>query len=68
MIRDIKEVILQHRKSPIEFSRKDKFVICDGDYKMKVVSINDIKEYIRETREFVNLSINLTSKDEEIFK
>ncbi len=67
LIRQIKDMIVQHRQSPIEFTRKDKLVICNGDYKMKTISVNDIQGYIRETKEFVNLAQNITMKNEEIF-
>ncbi|MCK5283168.1 MAG: hypothetical protein KAK00_07190 [Nanoarchaeota archaeon] len=67
MIREVKDIIIQHRKSPIEFRRKDKFIICNEDYKMRTISFNDIKEYIKRTKEFINISESITIKNEEIF-
>lgn len=67
IIKEVKDIILQHRQSPVEFTRKDKLVICNGDYKMKTISVNDIREYIREAKDFINLAQMITMKNEEIF-
>lgn len=67
MISEIREIISQHKKSPIEFSRKDKFVICDDDYSMKSISVNEMKQFVNETKEFINLVFNITSKYDSLF-
>jgi len=67
MIREIKEIILQHKQSPIEFIRKDQLIICNNEYKMKTVSEEKIKIYMHNAKEFVNLIVKITSKDEQIF-
>ncbi len=67
MIRDIKEMIVQHKTSPIEFVRKDRFVICDGSYKMKTVSVDQMKRYVGKTKEFIREIEKITSKNEGIF-
>jgi len=53
MIKDIHRIISEHRKSPVEFIRKDRFVICDGDYRMKTLTIEQIRQYVAWTKEFV---------------
>lgn len=67
MIRDVKDIILQHKKSPVEFSRKDSFVICSEDYKMKVISIEQIKSYLDKTKLFIQEASYIVSKNENIF-
>ncbi|MBD3163787.1 hypothetical protein GF323_01175 [Candidatus Woesearchaeota archaeon] len=67
LISEIKSIIIQHRKSPIEFSRKDKLVICNEDYKMKTISIELIKEYLLKSKQFIELSRKITSKNEHLF-
>lgn len=66
-IKEVKDLIVQHKKSPVEFVRKDKFVICNENYKIKTISINDIKSYIQEAKEFNKISQNITMKNESIF-
>jgi hypothetical protein len=68
LINEVKEVIIQHRKSPMEFSRKDKLVICNGDYKMRTITVNNIKEYINNTKDFIEIMQKITLKNEDIFK
>jgi len=63
-IQDIKDVIVSHRKSPVEFVRKDKFVICSDNYRMKAISIEDIKKYVSKAKVFIEEMNNIIGKDE----
>jgi hypothetical protein len=51
-LRTIKEVLLAHKRSPIEFSRKDQFIICSEDYELKVLNISEIKAFVAKTKLF----------------
>ena len=68
IIKEIKEIIVQHRKSPIEFSRHDQFVICSDDYNMKTMSFNKLKKILTDANLFVKRMNRITNRDEEIFK
>lgn len=48
--REIKETVLFRKQSPVEFVRKDKFVICDRDYRMKSLTITQVKAYLMSTK------------------
>ncbi|MFW6450130.1 MAG: hypothetical protein ACOCZ6_03680 [Nanoarchaeota archaeon] len=52
LIEELREILNQHKKSPVEFKRKDKFVICSEDYKMRVISAEKIKNYINKAKLF----------------
>ena len=67
-IKEIKNLIIQHKKSPVEFARKDTFIICNENYKMRTISIDDMKSYIKTAKEFINLTQNITMKNEDIFE
>lgn len=67
LLRDIKDIVIQHRKSPVEFSRKDKFVICNGSYRMKTVGVEQLKKYVKNAKEFIETNNNIVSKEEGIF-
>jgi hypothetical protein len=67
LMRDVKDIIIDHRKSPMEFVRNERFVICSGDYSMRVLSVEQVKRYLAQTRHFVKDMNNLTSQDEGIF-
>lgn len=66
-IQGVKDIILEHKKSPVEFVRKDRFVICSDNYSMKTLSVEQIKEYLSKTKLFTNQIGNITSKEEAIF-
>lgn len=68
LIDEIREIISEHRKSAVEFARKEKFVICSDDYKMKTVSLDSIKKYIAQTKLFIEDIGKITSENEGIFK
>jgi len=53
LAREIYYLLEQHKKSPVEFSRKGKFVICSEDYEMKVLTTEKLAKYIADTKEFI---------------
>ena len=53
LLQEVKDIILEHRKSPVEFTRRDCFVICSDDYDMKSISIDKISRYLSEAKSFV---------------
>jgi hypothetical protein len=67
MARDIKETLERHKKSPVEFSKKDSLVIYDKEYDMKSVSALKLRECIYLAKELILISEKITSKNEEIF-
>lgn len=66
LITDIRELVSEHKKSPVEFARKDKFVICSSGYDMKTITIDQIKRHISTTRSFIACAEALIEKHEGI--
>ena len=52
---DLRELIDLHRKSPMEFQRGNRYVLATRDYKLKVLSIKDIKNYVEMNKQFLNI-------------
>lgn len=50
---DIDQLVKNRKKAPVEFSRKDSFVICDGDYKTRILKIDELKSYISKAKVFI---------------
>ena len=65
-MRQIKEIIVEHKKSPVEFSRQDKFIICSDDYKIKTISLDNLKEFLESAKQFVQQAASIISKEEAI--
>lgn len=53
IMKDIKQLLEEQKKSPVEFRRKDKFVICSDNYRLKSVDLNKVKTYLTGTKPFV---------------
>jgi|TARA_B100000315_G_C14356834_1_gene486582 hypothetical protein len=68
ILKDLKEIIVAHKKSPIEFSRNKNFVICNGDYRMRTISSKEVKSYIEKAKLFIKDVSTIVSKDEAIFR
>ena len=68
LIKEIKEIIVLHKTSPIEFRRKDRFVICAKDYQMRAITANQLKDYLKEADGFLSLMKEVTSKNERLFQ
>ena len=64
-IQDIKEIILEHKKSPVEFKRRDSFVICSENYNLKTVNVNDIKKYLNKAKVFIGEIDNILAREDE---
>lgn len=62
LIREIKDIIIAHKKSPVEFVRNDRFVICSENYRMKTVSVEQLKKYIAKSKIFVQETSNIVTK------
>ena len=55
-IRELRFIIKQHIESPMEFTRKEKLIICNNDYsKMSVVDITKLKYYATNVRGLINI-------------
>jgi hypothetical protein len=62
-MQEIKNIIVEHKKSPIEFQRKDRFVICSSTYKLRTLSLNDIKNYLERAKIFIQEMDNILNKN-----
>lgn len=53
MIEDLKRILEHRNKSPMEFIRRDKFVIMNGSFKMKTLNYDKVKEYVNNAKPFI---------------
>ncbi|MFH1409000.1 MAG: hypothetical protein ABIH34_03770 [Nanoarchaeota archaeon] len=68
LLKKIHEMIEMHKTSPIEFSRKDKFVICSDNYRLSTITAAQLKEYLQKAKLFIDAIHGMTSKHERIFR
>lgn len=53
LITKLKEIIAVHEKSPVEFRRGNKQIICNKDYNLEILSINGIEGFLNKTEAFL---------------
>jgi len=54
LIRDIRKIMEARKKSPIEFSRRDSFVICSPSYRTETITIERLKNFMNQSKEFIS--------------
>ncbi len=50
LIYDLKALLDSRQKSPIEFIKKDKLVICSQNYKIQTITLSKVKEYLSSSK------------------
>jgi hypothetical protein len=68
IIQDIKEIIIAHKESPMEFSRDSNLIICSQDYRTKIISPDIIDNYVQKAKLFIKNVSTIVSKEEGIFR
>jgi hypothetical protein len=58
-IKELRDIINEHQKSPTEFERKDRLVICTDKYRMKIITANDIRKHIDKAKLFIQQTYNI---------
>jgi hypothetical protein len=53
LILRMKNILDLHKKSPMEFKRGGKMVICSSNYDVEMITLQDAREYLEITRRFI---------------
>lgn len=61
---DLKLTLESHRKSGVEFTKKEKFVISDNDYNLKTLTYDDVKKKYASARSYVEQIFNIIKRYE----
>ncbi|MBW2986968.1 hypothetical protein KY336_00310 [Candidatus Woesearchaeota archaeon] len=68
LLKAIKEIVLKHKQSPIEFARKGKFVICDEKYNnVRQITDQELRQHLNDAKEFHQISKRLVARSESFF-
>ncbi|MBI2573258.1 hypothetical protein HYV86_05335 [Candidatus Woesearchaeota archaeon] len=59
LTRDLAELKELHAKSPVEFSRNGKFVICSKEFDLKTLSIEDLRKYLEMTEKYLAIASSI---------
>ena len=62
VFQDVQEIVNSHKSSPIEFKRKDKFIICTKDYLLKEISFAKMKSYLDHNYALLHEVVSLVNR------
>ena len=62
LIEMMHELVAYKQKSPTVFQRKDKYVIANNRYKLKTLTIEDVKKYLEKAKPFILKVHNIISR------
>lgn len=66
LIQNLREVLIARKKSPVEFLRKDRLVICTDEYKLTTISFEQARGYLNLAKEFINNVESIIGKEESL--
>ncbi len=61
---ELKSTLESHRKSGVEFTKKEKFVISDNDYNLKTLTYDDAKKKYNSAKSYVEQIFNIIKRYE----
>jgi hypothetical protein len=59
LLRKLHAIVTAHNESPVEFARKDGFVICDDDYSCVKLTLDDVQRYLFGARVFLERAASI---------
>ena len=49
-IKEIRDILLKHKESPMEFPRNDRFIICSEDYEFKTIDYDHMRQWLSQAK------------------
>lgn len=65
---DLREIVAAASKSPMEFSRKEKYVICSDSYEIRTLTEQDLKKILFKAKIFIDKAHIITTKNDGLFR
>ncbi len=63
-ILNIKKTLDEHKKSIVEFRKKDIYVISDNDYNLTTLKIEDVKKTLTKTKNYIDELFNIIKHEQ----
>lgn len=63
---ELKTTLETHKKSGVEFTKKEKFVISDNDYNLKTLTYEDMKKKYLKAKNYISQIFKIIDKYENI--
>ena len=66
LIESLHDIVTYKKKSPMVFQRKDKYVISNDRFRLKTVTINDVKNYLEKAKPFISRVRNILHRQDNV--
>ncbi len=63
---EVRETLEEHRKSPVEFVRKGEFVICDEGYRVRTLTVEQLKRHLVRAKAFLGFMEEKVNRNDAI--
>ena len=63
LILEVHLILKKHKEASVAFVKKDKLVICNGNYRMKVLEVADVKNYLSKAKPFISRLSNILKEN-----
>ena len=60
LILEVKNLVSAHKQSPVEFAKKDAFVICSDKYNLKTIYFDQMKKFLLQSKELIHKMNQIT--------
>jgi len=67
LVQEIRSLIDERSSAPVEFARRDKFIICSENYRMRTITAESLRKHLEKAKLFVDDMTGMVSKNERIF-
>ena len=68
LMMDLREIMKAHEESPVEFTRKSKFVMADENYHLRTITATDLKKQLNKAKLFIDEATILTRENDRVFR
>jgi len=63
IMKKIKKIIIEQKKSAVVFSKNDKYVICSDTYNTMVLTYPNLKEYVNKAKIFIQETNSIINRN-----
>ena len=68
LMQTIKGIISAHKKSKVEFAKKDRLIICNDTFDIKSIDKEKLSDYVEKTRSFVYIMDGYLKKNARLLR
>ena len=68
LLKDLYNLQLAHKRSSIEFSKNNSFVIASDNYELRSIDLKSLKNYLNKAKVFIRETSNITITNDKLFR